>query len=131
MPPDGRDPRTPLHGRGGECRPRLDPPRLDSLREARDRLGDRDAHEALGEAAPTNGGGSHGKTISEGFLEVRALLAELAAAGLVLRDLDRGLVDFPAVRDGEEIYLCWEIGEDTVGHWHELDSGFGGRQPLD
>jgi hypothetical protein len=106
-------------------------PRLDALRDARDRLGDRAAHEALGEAAPTNGGGSHGRTISEGFLEVRALLAELSAAGLVLRDLDRGLVDFPTMRDGEEAYLCWEIGEESVGHWHEIDSGFGGRHPID
>lgn len=106
-------------------------PRLDALREARDRLGDRDAHESLGEAAPTNGGGSHGRTIGEGFLEVRGLLAELHAAGVVLRDLDRGLIDFPALRDGEEIYLCWELGEDNVDHWHGLDSGFGGRQPLD
>lgn len=105
--------------------------RLDALREARDRLGDRGAHEALGEAAPTNGGGSHGRTIGEGFMQVRALLAELSEAGLVLRDLDRGLVDFPAVREGEEIYLCWELGEESVSHWHELDSGFGGRHDLD
>ena len=48
----------------------------------------------------------------------------------MLRDLDRGLIDFPAVRDGEEVYLCWEEGEDEIGFWHELDAGHAGRQPL-
>jgi hypothetical protein len=106
-------------------------PRLDELRTARDRLGQREAHEAMTEAATTNGGGEHGRTIGEGFLEVRRLLERFTDAGLVLRDLDRGLVDFPAIRDGTEIYLCWEEGEDAVEHWHDLESGFTGRQPLD
>lgn len=105
--------------------------RITALREARDRLSEREAHEAMGEAAPTNGGGSHGRTIGEGFLAVRRLLAELAATGIVLRDLDRGLVDFPSIRDGEEIYLCWELGEDAVEFWHELDSGFNDRHSID
>ena len=43
----------------------------------------------------------------------------------MLRDLDRGLVDFPSLRDGREIYLCWEEGEDEIGFWHEPDAGFG------
>ncbi len=105
-------------------------PRLQELRTARDRLGHREAHEAMTEAAQTNGGGEHGKTIGEGFLEVRSLLGRFTDAGLVLRDLDRGLVDFPAIRDGEEIYLCWQEGEDAVEHWHDLESGFTGREPL-
>ncbi len=49
----------------------------------------------------------------------------------MLRDIDRGLVDFPALVDGREIYLCWELGEDEVAYWHELESGYGGRLPLD
>jgi hypothetical protein len=105
-------------------------PRLAELRAARDRLGEREAHEALTEAAPGNGGGEHARTIGEGFLEVRKLLGRFNDSGLVLRDLDRGLVDFPALRDGEEIYLCWQEGEDEVAHWHDADSGFSGRQPL-
>jgi hypothetical protein len=105
-------------------------PRLDELRTARDRLGRREAHEAMTDAAPTNGGGEHGRTIGEGFLEVRRLLGHFTEAGLVLRDLDRGLIDFPAIRHGEEVYLCWQEGEDAVEYWHDLESGFSGREPL-
>ena len=104
--------------------------RIGAIREARDRLADPDAHEALAEAGPTNGGGKPGRAVGEAFLDVRGLLVELQEAGVVLRDLDRGLVDFPAVRDGREIYLCWELGEDRVEFWHELESGFAGRQRL-
>ena len=68
--------------------------------------------------------------MSEAFLSLRDSLHELQANGVVLRDLDRGLVDFPALREGEEIYLCWEEGEDEIGFWHDTESGFGGRQPL-
>ncbi len=105
--------------------------RIEEIREARDRLAEPDAHEALAEAAPANGGGEPARVVGEAFRDVRRLLVELQATGVVLRDLDRGLVDFPAVMDGREVYLCWELGEDEVTHWHNLDSGFGGRQPLE
>jgi hypothetical protein len=101
------------------------------MRNARDRLGDREAREALSEAGPTNGGGKPGRTVSEGFLELRDLMAELRDLDLVLRDLDRGLLDFPSLRDGREVYLCWQEGEDAIGFWHELETGFAGRKPLD
>jgi hypothetical protein len=61
---------------------------------------------------------------------MRSALAELQEQEIVLRDLDRGLVDFPALRDGREVYLCWIEGEDEIGFWHDLDAGYGGRQPL-
>ena len=51
--------------------------------------------------------------------------------GAIVKDLDEGLVDFPAVRGGEEILLCWRLGEDEVAFWHGLEEGFAGRQPLD
>jgi hypothetical protein len=50
--------------------------------------------------------------------------------GAIVKDLDAGLVDFPARRDGEEILLCWRLGETAVEHWHGLDDGFAGRRPL-
>jgi hypothetical protein len=106
-------------------------PVLRNLRDARDRLTDAELHGALSAAAPTNGGGDPGRRVGEAFLEVRARLAELSELGLVVRDIDRGLVDFPAIVDGREVYLCWQLDEDEVAFWHDLESGFGGRQPLD
>jgi hypothetical protein len=106
-------------------------PMLGQLHEAKDDLTDTEAHEALSEAAPTNGGGEEGKQVGVAFLEVRRLLETIEQAGIVLRDIDRGLVDFPAMLDGREIYLCWELGEDEVAFWHELETGYGGREPLD
>jgi hypothetical protein len=62
---------------------------------------------------------------------VRRLLEALSESGIVLRDIDRGLVDFPAIQDGREVYLCWELGEDEVSFWHDISSGYRGREPLD
>lgn len=103
---------------------------LRSLRAARDRLTDSEAHEALSGAAPGNGGGEPGREVGEAFLEVRRLLGELQGAGLVIRDIDRGLVDFPAVIASREVYLCWQFDEPQIGFWHDLESGFAGRKPL-
>jgi hypothetical protein len=104
---------------------------LTRLREAKDELTDAEAHEALSEAAPTNGGGEQGRQVGVAFLEVRQLLETVERAGIVLRDIDRGLVDFPALLDDREVYLCWELGEHEVAYWHELEGGYGGREPLD
>lgn len=104
--------------------------RLRRLRAARERLNDEEAREALSEATPSNGGGGPGRVVSEAFLELRSALAELQAMDVVLRDLDRGLVDFPSSREGRQIYLCWMEGEDEIAWWHDPDSGYAGRQPL-
>jgi hypothetical protein len=105
--------------------------RLERMRDARERLNDDEARAALEEAGPGNGGGEAGRVVSEAFLDLRGALTELQAMEIVLRDLERGLVDFPALRDDEEIYLCWvESEEHEIAHWHDLDSGYAGRQPL-
>jgi hypothetical protein len=104
--------------------------RIERLRAARASLTDEEARAALSEAGPTNGGGEPGRVVSEAFVEMRSALVELQEMEVVLRDLDRGLVDFPAIRDGREVFLCWEEGEDEVAHWHDLDAGYGGRRPL-
>jgi hypothetical protein len=59
------------------------------------------------------------------------LREELEGVGCELKDFEIGLVDFPAVRDGREVYLCWKLGEDQVTHWHEVNTGYAGRKPLD
>ena len=106
-------------------------PLLERLRRERDRLTDDEVREALTEAAPTNGGGEPGKQVGESFLEVRRMLGALEQAGIVLRDIDRGLIDFPAILDGDEVYLCWELADDEVAHWHDLSSGYLDRRPLE
>ena len=104
---------------------------IERMRVARNQLGDREARDALSEAGPTNGGGTPGRTVSQGFLELRDSMIELRELEVVIRDLDRGLLDFPSLRDGREVYLCWQEGEDAIRFWHEPDAGFGGRRPLD
>jgi hypothetical protein len=105
--------------------------RLERLRQAHALLNEKEARDALSEAAPGNGGGEPGQVVSEGFLALRSALIELQEMEVVLRDLERGLVDFPSMRDGREVYLCWvEQEEDEIGYWHDLEAGFAGRQPL-
>jgi hypothetical protein len=104
---------------------------LGTMRSARERLTDAEVREALSDAAPGNGGGTPGRHVSEAFLELRSAAARLQAMDVVVRDLDRGLVDFPAVREGREVYLCWvEQEEDGIAFWHDLDAGYPGREPL-
>ncbi len=105
---------------------------LETMRDARERLTDTDVRDALAEAAPTNGGGLPGRHVSEAFLRLREAAGRLREMEVVLRDLERGLVDFPALRDGREVYLCWvEREEDDIAFWHDLDAGYAGREPLD
>jgi hypothetical protein len=61
---------------------------------------------------------------------LHACRAELRQIGAELKDYEMGLVDFPAVLDGRSILLCWRRGEESVAHWHDLESGFAGRRPV-
>ena len=62
--------------------------------------------------------------------DVQSFLSELEALGVEFKGFDMGLVDFPADIGGRRVYLCWRLGEPSVAHWHEMDTGFAGRQPL-
>jgi hypothetical protein len=104
--------------------------KLAALRDARARLTDQEARRALSEGSPTNGGGQPGKVVGEAFVELQNGIAAFDHRGIVLRDLDSGLLDFPSVQDGVEVYLCWIDGETEIAFWHDLDAGYGGRQPL-
>jgi hypothetical protein len=84
-----------------------------------------------------NGGGLDAQVPAEIEAEASAAtegisrcVEELGALGVEVKDAERGLVDFPALRDGEDILLCWELGEDEIRYWHTLDGGFAGRRPL-
>jgi hypothetical protein len=58
------------------------------------------------------------------------LVGEINQVGCELKDCAMGLIDFPARHQGRDIYLCWKLGEDRINYWHELHSGFAGRQPV-
>jgi len=62
--------------------------------------------------------------------ELRSVLLEFHKREIQIKDVERGLIDFPSLREGREIFLCWENGEETIEHWHELDAGFSGREPI-
>ena len=63
--------------------------------------------------------------------EAKDTLAEIDAIGVQVKDLNTGLLDFPCKIDGEIVLLCWKLGEKEITHWHTVESGFSGRQPLD
>jgi len=84
-----------------------------------------------------NGGGIPPAQLAEATAEVDAvarrlakLVDEIAGHGAEVKDLDTGLIDFPALRNGETVLLCWRLGEDEIGFWHGTDDGFAGRKPL-
>ena len=63
--------------------------------------------------------------------QIARLARALDELGVIVKDLDTGLVDFPGLRDGRPIYLCWRLGEPHIAWWHEIEAGFAGRLPLD
>jgi hypothetical protein len=84
----------------------------------------------VGARARADGGGSEGTAYLEALSVLREEVESLAADDIILRDADSGLVDFPSVREGRLVQLCWRLGEDRVEHWHEVDAGFQARKPL-
>jgi hypothetical protein len=92
---------------------------------------------ALGAQVVTNGGDLTPSDFAEADVELEQAASALAqcveriqAAGVLVKDLDQGLLDFPARREGEEILLCWHVGEDEIRYWHGIEEGFAGRKPL-
>jgi hypothetical protein len=92
---------------------------------------------ALGRLVAGNGGAvdmrefaALEEEVSREAAETARFVARIQELGLLVKDLDRGLVDFPALRGGEEVLLCWQVGEDEVAYWHGLEDGFAGRRPL-
>jgi hypothetical protein len=67
----------------------------------------------------------------QSLTELQKALTQIQETGCLVKDLDMGLVDFPSLRGGEEIYLCWKMGEQRIGFYHGIDEGFAGRKPLD
>jgi len=84
------------------------------------------------EAAEQGGGGiPDGVAYAAILTQLTTQLTELEALGVQLKDFERGLVDFPSLRDGRVVLLCWQLGEgDELEWWHDVDAGFAGRTPL-
>ena len=102
--------------------------RLARIREARQAIL-RAAERIKGRIA-TDGGGHDGRDHWEASAVLRAEIVHLSERGIILRDPETGLVDFPAEIDGNRVYLCWQLGEERVAYWHDIDTGFVGRKPL-
>jgi hypothetical protein len=103
--------------------------RLERIRSARQTM--LRGAELVREKVVEEVGGAHaGSEYWEATAALRTEIERLATEGILLRDPETGLVDFPGEREGERVYLCWRLGEDRVGHWHPLDTGFAGRRPL-
>lgn len=86
--------------------------------------------EAVSGWAAGNGGGAVGRDVWEALATLRREVEAITRRGVVLRDAESGLVDFPSRRAGRPVFLCWRLGEDRVEYWHELESGSAGRRPL-
>ena len=82
------------------------------------------------EKAVNNGGSKKAGAVLADFEVIQRNVKAIQELGIEIKDINIGLVDFPAERDGREVYLCWRFDEPRVTHWHDLDSGFSGRQPL-
>lgn len=70
------------------------------------------------------------RAVNESAERISGFVAELEQIGVVAKGLEQGLVDFFGMHDGRLVHLCWQHGETEVAHWHELDTGFAGRQPI-
>jgi hypothetical protein len=82
------------------------------------------------EKAASNGGSHQTSQLVETFRNFEKVVSELQQLGCELKGVEQGLIDFPAMREGRVVYLCWQYDEPEVAFWHEVDAGFAGRQPL-
>ena len=78
-----------------------------------------------------NGGNATLSRIAVDFGKLDDLVHEVLATGVQVKDINTGLLDFPAWRGDHEVYLCWKYGEDKIAFWHEIDAGFAGRRPIE
>jgi len=80
--------------------------------------------------AGTDRGGATVNDWVRTMADIQHVLEEFRSRGIFVKDPDRGLIDFPAIVAGREVFLCWKSGEECVEYWHDLETGYGGREPL-
>jgi hypothetical protein len=85
--------------------------------------------ESLLEAGTDRGGPTVNDWVRT-MADIQHVMEEFRRREIFVKDADRGLIDFPAIMGGREVFLCWESGEGNVEYWHDLEAGYGGREPL-
>ncbi|MBC8285101.1 MAG: DUF2203 domain-containing protein [Nitrospinae bacterium] len=82
------------------------------------------------EKAKWNGGSEQGVVYLNAVLKYNNLMHKIEEVGCEVKGIREGLIDFPSIRDGKEVYLCWRMPEEEILFWHDLNSGFAGRKPI-
>lgn len=83
------------------------------------------------EKSAGNGGNRALSNMVQDFEKLDALIHQIQDTGAQIKDINTGLLDFSALKDGREVYLCWQYGEEDIAFWHEIEAGFAGRQPIE
>ena len=101
------------------------------LHGARDQLQEDDFNLAQ-QLIETGGdlGGAQVISLGRALGDLHSTLGEIQKLGVQIKEIDRGLLDFPHLRDGKEVFLCWELSERNIEYWHELDTGYVGREKI-
>ncbi|MBK9927755.1 MAG: DUF2203 domain-containing protein [Anaerolineales bacterium] len=106
-------------------------PIMDEVQAIRQKILDNqpEAWPAIEKSAGNGGNKALSKMVVD-FEKLDALIHQIMDTGVQIKDINTGLLDFSALREGREVYLCWKYGEDDIAFWHEVDAGFIGRQPI-
>lgn len=83
------------------------------------------------EKAAGNGGNRALSSMVQDFEKLDALIHRIQETDVLIKDINLGLLDFPALKDGREVYLCWQYGEGEIAFWHEIEAGYAGRQSIE
>ena len=106
-------------------------PVIDTMMHGREQILElRPELEPVLDKALQNGASEATPEALEAFKQVKGAIESIQGHGVMVKDVNAGLLDFPAEREGRVVFLCWRVGESGVNYWHELDEGFSGRHPL-
>ena len=107
-------------------------PLMDEVQSIRQKilLNQPEAWPAIAKSAG-NGGNRALSNMVQDFEKFDALVHRIQDTDVLIKDINQGLLDFPALKDGREVYLCWQYGEGEIAFWHEIEAGFAGRQAID
>jgi hypothetical protein len=130
MDSDPRYPKLFTADEANQLLPELMPAVEDMLAGRAEILRLRPDLESTLDKAVRNGGSPESGPLLEAFDRVKTAIERIQTHGVLVKDVNSGLLDFPAVRQGEVVFLCWRVGEPSVAFWHSIDGGFAGRQPL-